>query len=111
ASVLDFGSLHPTEGLGWLALGLFFAVHYCFLWLQRERPAQTLTKIYHVISFWFVCGLICWEAHWWQTHFNWGTTSTLLMWFACVAIPLIALLQLTPKNSWPFAQYTSEYRN
>lgn len=110
-AVLDEGYLHPTKGVGWLALGLFFAVHYCFLWLQRERPAQVLIKAYHVVSFWFVCGLICWEAYWWKIQFDWSGTSALLLWFVCLAVPLIALIQLAKKTFWPFAQYASEYKN
>src|SRR5690606_32898185 len=110
-AVLDLRDLYPSEGFGLPALGLFIAVQYCFLWQQRERSAQTLVSAYHVTSFWFICGLIFWEAYWWKTQFNWSGTSTLMLWFGCLALPLVALIYFTPKQIWPFTQYKTEYKD
>lgn len=110
-AVLDLRDLHPSAGFALPALGLFIAVQYYFLWQQRERSAQTLVSAYHVTSFWFMCGLIFWEAYWWKTQFDWSGTSALLLWFSCLALPLIALMHFIPRKTWPFTQYKLEYKD
>jgi len=106
--------LYPTQGWGWLAFSIFFAANYYFLWQQSQKdlqPPKGLLSAYHVISAWFLCALVYWEASWWQSHFNWYGTSAAVLWFACLMIPLSALIAVTPKNSWPFNLYRDDYKH
>lgn len=106
--------LYPSQGWGWLAFVAFFAANYYFLLLQSKKdiqPSQGLLSAYHVLSAWFLFALVYWEASWWQQHFNWYGTSAAVLWFACLVLPLIALIVLTPKKIWPFDSHTSDYKN
>lgn len=117
-SIRNFGEalfigydLHPSQSWGWLAFLVFAVIQYCFLWLQRERESQTLISVYHVLTAWFIISLVFWEASWWQGHYDWHGTAAAMLWFAVVVIPLVALLMLTKKPIWPFAQYEGDYKN
>lgn len=106
--------MHPTKGFGWLAFALFFAMNYYFLWQKTEQDAEKqngLLRTYHVFSAWFLCGLVYWEASWWQAEFNWYGTSAAVLWFTCLIIPLTTLVVLITKNIWPFNRFQDEYKH
>ncbi|MFC3115528.1 DUF2339 domain-containing protein [Cellvibrio fontiphilus] len=104
-------NLHPSQGWALLALGLFFAVQYRFLWARRELSACGLLSVWHVLTAWFLFTLIYWEASYWQGVMQWQGTSSAVLWFVCLVVPLIALLNLTNKTIWPFAAYPADYKN
>lgn len=106
--------MHPTQGFGWLAFILFFAMNYYFLWKKTEKDIAVqngLLRTYHVLSAWFLCSLVYWEASWWQAQFDWYGTSAAVLWFSCLMIPLTALVVLITKNIWPFNAYANEYKH
>lgn len=110
-SLVENGNLHPAKGLGLVSLSLFVVVQYCFLSQQRAHSRQWLLRGHHIGMAWFLCALIFWEAAWWQARFDWQGVPALMLWFACLALPLIALAQLTQKSIWPFTQHAQDYTN
>ncbi len=114
----DFGeslfmgyAAYPSQGWNLLALALFVAVQYRFLWSLSKQGVSGLQSLYHVLGAWFLFSLGYWEALHWQNHFNWLGTSAAVLWFACLVIPLVALLYVTNKPIWPFAQHSADYKN
>lgn len=114
----DFGeslfmgyAAYPSQGWNLLALALFVAVQYRFLWSLSKLGVSGLQSLYHVLGAWFLFSLGYWEALHWQNHFNWLGTSAAVLWFACLVIPLAALLYVTNKPIWPFAQHSADYKN
>ena len=103
--------VYPSQGLGLLALAIFFAVQYGFLWLQRERTACGILSVFHILTAWFVFSLIGWEASFWQREMQWSATSAAVLWFACLVVPLVSLLFFANKSIWPFAQHPADYKN
>ena len=103
--------VYPSQNWGLLALAIFFAIQYGFLWLQRERAACGILSVYHVLTAWFIFSLVGWEASYWQNTLQWYGTSAVVLWFVCFVVPLIALLYLTTKSLWPFADYLADYKN
>ena len=103
-------SVYPSQGWGLLGLLAFFAVQYRILWLQQAIRPAALLSAYHVLTAWFLWLLVYWEASYWQSYFNWQGTTKLMLWFACVVIPLSALLYLAPKACWPFTAWQRDYR-
>lgn len=114
----DFGeslfmgyAAYPSQGWNLLALALFVAVQYRFLWSLSKLGVSGLQSLYHVLGAWFLFSLGYWEALHWHNHFNWLGTSAAVLWFACLVIPLAALLYVTNKPIWPFAQHSADYKN
>lgn len=103
--------VYPSQHWGLLALSVFVAVQYWFLWRQRESVACGLLSVFHVLTAWFLFSLVYWEASHWQSELQWYGTSAAILWFVCLIVPLIALLNLTNKSIWPFAHYPSDYKN
>ncbi len=103
--------VYPSQHWGLLALSVFVAVQYWFLWRQRESVACGLLSVFHVLTAWFLFSLVYWEASHWQSELQWYGTSAAILWFVCLIVPLIALLNLTNKSVWPFAHYPSDYKN
>lgn len=103
--------VYPSQGWGLLALLAFVLVQYRFLWRQRESSSCGLLRVFHVLTAWFLFGLVYWEASHWQTELQWHGTSAAVLWFTCLVVPLIALLNLTNKSIWPFANYPADYKN
>lgn len=103
--------VYPSQHWGLLALSVFVAVQYWFLWRQRESVACGLLSVFHVLTAWFLFSLVYWEASHWQSELQWYGTSAAILWFVCLIVPLIALLNLTNKSIWPFAHYLSDYKN
>ncbi len=114
----DFGeslfmgyAAYPSQGWNLLALALFIAVQYRFLWRLSQQGTSGMQSLYHVLGAWFLFSLGYWEALHWQLHFDWHGTSAAVLWFACLVIPLVALLYFTNKPMWPFAQHSADYKN
>jgi uncharacterized membrane protein len=103
--------VYPSQHWGLLALLAFIAVQYRFLWRQRDSSSSGLLSVFHVLTAWFLFSLVYWEARYWQEELQWYGTSAAVLWFACLVMPLVALLNLTNKSIWPFAQYPADYRN
>lgn len=103
--------VYPSQGWGLLALLAFVGVQYRFLWRQRESSSCGLLSVFHVLTAWFLFSLVYWEAIHWQNELQWYGTSAAVLWFACLVVPLVALLYLTNKPIWPFAQYSADYKN
>ncbi len=103
--------VYPSQGWGLLALGLYIAVQYRFLWSRRELSSGGLLSVWHILSAWFLFTLVYWEASHWQGVMQWYGTSAAVLWFACLVVPLVALLYFTPKSIWPFAAYPADYKN
>jgi uncharacterized membrane protein len=117
-SLHDFGEglfigydVYPSQRWGLLALGIYFAVLYRFLWQQTGRSACGILSAYHVVGAWFIFSLVFWEASYWQSAMQWHGTSLAVLAFACLTIPLVALLYFTRKPIWPFAQHSADYKN
>ncbi|PKM31254.1 MAG: DUF2339 domain-containing protein [Gammaproteobacteria bacterium HGW-Gammaproteobacteria-11] len=111
AMLIDIGSQHPSATLGLIALPAFFALHYCVLWWQRERPGQALLKAWHSAGYWLFAALLVWEARWWQLEMGWQDTSAAVLWFAALAAPLLLLLStpLWRAEKWPLSHYRELY--
>ncbi len=103
--------VYPSQGWNLLALAIFFMIQYRFLWQQRERGAHGLLSVYHILSAWFLFSLCYWEALHWQNYFQWYGTGAAVLWFACLVIPLVALLCFNQKSFWPFNAYPADYKN
>jgi len=103
--------VYPSQSWGLLALLAFVGVQYRFLWRQRESSSCGLLSVFHVLTAWFLFSLVYWEAIHWQNELQWYGTSAAVLWFACLVVPLVALLYLTNKSIWPFAQYAADYKN
>lgn len=104
-------SIYPSQGWGLLALLAFVLVQYRFLWRQRETSSCGLLSVFHILTAWFLFSLVYWEASHWQNELQWYGTSAAVLWFACLVVPLVALLNLTHKSIWPFANYPADYKN
>jgi uncharacterized membrane protein len=103
--------VYPSQEWGWLAVLVFAAVQYRFLWRQRDMSSCSLLSVFHVLTAWFLFSLVYWEASYWQSELQWYGTSAAVLWFACLVIPLVALLNITNKSIWPFAPYQTDYKN
>lgn len=103
--------VYPSQHWGLLALAIFFAVQYRFLWSQSARTTCGILSVFHVLTAWFLFSLIAWEASYWQNAMRWFGTDGATLWFASTLIPLVALLYLANKPVWPFAQHPADYKN
>jgi uncharacterized membrane protein len=104
-------AVYPSQGWGLIALLAFALVQYRFLWRQRSISSCSLLSVFHILTAWFIFSLVYWEASYWQNKFQWYGTSATVLWFVCLVAPLVALLNLTNKSIWPFAQYQTDYKN
>ncbi|MFO1387753.1 DUF2339 domain-containing protein [Cellvibrio sp.] len=104
---------HPTQGFTPLAIAFFFALQYLFLRKQESasQPPVSLLRWWQVFSAWGLIGLIFWEVSWQKDHFNLHGTAGLMVWFAALIIPVIALIGAGQKKLWPFARYQHEFKN
>ncbi len=104
---------HPTQGFTVIALTLFFVVQYLFLRRQENvvRPSLALLSGWHIFTAWGLLGLIFWEVSWQKEHFNLHGTAGLMVWFAALIIPVVALIGAGQKKVWPFTVYQREFRN
>ena len=108
--------LHPTHGLGILAIGLTLAIHYRFLWLQdngdfaAEKTVNMALKAWHVLSAWWLFALIGWEVAWQQEHLNLHGTAAALIWCAALSLPVVALMAAAKRLIWPFNVHTNLYK-
>lgn len=109
--VISGNDFRPLSGWGWLAIAMLIAAQYRFLWYQQLHPRQWLITTHHVGSVWFMLVLLFGEALWWQGHNAWHGTSALALWFACIAVPLVLLMQISTKHYWPFAQNLGAYKS
>jgi uncharacterized membrane protein len=108
------GDWHPATNLP--ALLLFAVVQYRFLWRQSDRGRPTLLRAWHITTAWLWLVLAGWEAVYWQRELGsyyapveMATVSSLL-WFICLAAPLIVLMALAKRSHWPFTQYRHSYQ-
>lgn len=103
---------HPTQGFSWVAIALFFALHYRFLFAQESNvKLASLLRLYHVTSAWGLFALIFWEVSWQKEHFNLHGTAGLMIWFAAIVIPVVALIGAGQKKFWPFISFERDYKN
>lgn len=102
---------HPSQGIGLLAWPVYALVQYWILWLHQGQLEPRLRHACHVLSAWFLLGLLFWEASWWQQDMAWVGVSALGLWFASIALPLGLLLLQLPGRRWPFDQQTLAYRD
>lgn len=103
--------VYPSQHWGLLAWAIFIAVQYRFLWRRGEQGTCGLLNVYHVLTAWFLFSLVYWEASYWQHELQWYGTSAAVLWFACLVVPLIALLFFAKTRLWPFAQFAADYKN
>ncbi|HEY6529973.1 MAG TPA: DUF2339 domain-containing protein [Cellvibrionaceae bacterium] len=114
--VLDKNNNHPMHGFGLIAIGLLLATQYRFLF-NKERAQENKTgenlllNGWHVLCAWWIFSLIFWEISWQQRHFNLQGTASLMIWFAAVVVPVIALIGAGQQRCWPFISFKSEYKN
>jgi uncharacterized membrane protein len=102
---------HPLQNFGWLALIVFIAVQYRFLRLREGQARHHLLTGYHAATAWLMIALVAWEAHWWQQINQWHETSSMILWFVCLALPLVGLMRLTRVTRWPFGEPGYGYKN
>ncbi len=105
---------HPTQGFTFIALALFLLVQYRFLFIQEHSLESVPTKLirtWHVFTAWGVFGLIFWEVSWQKEHFNLHGTAGLMIWFAALVLPVVALLGAGQKKCWPFITFERDYKN
>jgi uncharacterized membrane protein len=110
-SVFKNNGFHPFQDWGFLAFAIFAVVQYRFLWRQQQDARRILLSIYHVVSAWFICCVVFWEASWWKQYYDLQQTSTALLGFACLVLPLVLLMQLNKKVIWPLIQHAEDYKN
>ncbi|MCW8195940.1 DUF2339 domain-containing protein [Proteobacteria bacterium 005FR1] len=103
-------SLHPFRSWGVVAVTAFVAVQYLFLWRGQHSASRRLLGSWHVLSAWLLLVVFYWEALWWQDYFALSSTSASVLWFACLALPLVALMAVRDKVRWPFAAHDLAYR-
>jgi uncharacterized membrane protein len=103
--------VHPAHGMGLIALSIFFAVQFRFLFLQESLAKQDLLSAWHILTAWLMFGLIFWETAWQETYYSLTDTQSIMLWFAAFTFPLAALLLLSQKLSWPFARFDNDYKN
>lgn len=109
---VDQNDLHPTQGFSLLAITLFFMVQYRFLFNQEANAqSRTLLSLYHVFTAWGLFALIFWEVSWQKHNLNLHGTAGLMIWFAAVAVPVIALIGAGQKKFWPFITFERDYKN
>lgn len=118
-AMFDASPLHPYQDFGGLAFALFAGVHYCFLWLKGKqhaampalRASELLVKGWHVLTVWVLLVSLIWEVSWYQYTQHWSEVTTLLVWFAVFAGPLLILMWLLQRPFWPMAQYRDVYKD
>ena len=99
---------HPFEGIGWLALLLFFAVHYVLLFLFDEQWTQSTTL--HLIGLWLITLIGARELQYATSLLSDNNTWQHIGW---VLIPLaLSLVMLRVKEFLPafFKQHQESYR-
>lgn len=109
-SLFDVLDLHPAGNFGLPALLLLALVQYRFLARHAEEGNQSLLRAWHVITAWLWLALLFWEAAYWQREFGWSGTSSVLLWFACFAGPLVVLMAVVDREHWPFTQHRLTYK-
>lgn len=111
----DYG-FHPLQGIGPLAFTLVFALHYRFLYLQEiralsENIKNSLLSIWHILTAWWLFALMFWEVSWLQQQHNLQGTAGLMLWFAAVMVPAVALIGAGQQKCWPFISFSHAYKN
>lgn len=102
---------HPTQGFTWLALIAFFAVQYRFLFTKEQQASHQLLGWYHTFTAWGVLGLIFWEVSWQSEHYLLQGTADLMVWFAAILIPAVAIIGAGQKKFWPFNNFEYYFKN
>jgi len=111
--VID-NSIHPTQSFSVFSIAVFLAIQYRFLFNEEKNtPVQStmLLRAWHIFTAWGIFGLIFWEVSWQKTYFGLQGTAALMVWFAAVIIPVIALLGAGQKKFWPFNKFERDYKN
>lgn len=111
-------NLHPSQGFSLLALLGFFAVQYRFLF-KREAGLDArglaaysnLLSGWHIGSAWLLFALIFWEVSWQQQNLQLYGTASLMIWFAALTIPVVAIMAAAQKKFWPFITFARDYKN
>ena len=114
AYLINENDPHPTQGFSLLAIVLFLAVQYVFLFDQEKNAPSSssiMLRSWHVLTAWSLLGLIFWEVSWQKVHFNLHGTAGLMIWFAALMLPVVALIGAAQKKIWPFAAYQLEFKN
>lgn len=107
--------IHPAHSFGLLALAMAAAMQYWFLFQQEKIPAEPNNKIptgpWHVLTAWWLMGLIFWEAAWQAQQHELSGTARIMLWFVAVMLPAVALIGAGEKKFWPFNRFAAVYKN
>lgn len=109
--------IHPSHAWGLLAIGIALATSYQFLRRQEardlaaEQTHNLWLNAWHVLTAWWLFGLIFWEALWRQQQLNLHGSGAALMWFIAICLPVVALMAAAKRLCWPFNSYEHEYKN
>lgn len=105
---------HPAQISSMLALVIFFATQYRFLFNREQDsvPASNrLLSLWHMFTAWGVFLLIFWEVSWQKENLNLQGTSNLMIWFAAIVVPVVILIGAGQKKCWPFVTFNKDYKN
>lgn len=111
---LNENNPHPTKGFGLLAIAIFLVIQYLFLFREEKSSPSNprkLLSVWHVFTAWGIFGLIFWEVSWQKEQLNLHGTAGLMIWFAAIVIPVIALIGAGQKKFWPFITFERDYKN
>ena len=110
---VDQTNIHPMQGFNLVAIVLFFAFHYRFLFSKEQKfsPQSKLLGWWHIFSAWYLFLLIFWEAVWLQNNLNLQGTAEIMIWFAAIVIPVVILIGAGQKKFWPFTSFERDYKN
>lgn len=116
-AVNEFDS-HPSHGFTLISILLLLATQYRFLFNKELSLVQAALKqknnllsAWHIGTAWWLFTLIFWEVSWQKEHLNLHGTAGLMIWFAAVVIPVIALIGAGQKKFWPFITFGRDYKN
>ncbi|RZA05640.1 MAG: DUF2339 domain-containing protein, partial [Moraxellaceae bacterium] len=104
---------HPTQGFSLLSITVFLLVQYRFLFNEEKslQPKAGLLSAWHIFTAWCVFGLIFWEVFWQKNHLQLYGTAGVMIWFAAITIPVVALMGAGQKKIWPFITFERDYKN
>lgn len=108
--------IHPAHSFGLAALALAAAINYWFLYKQEQLPdaaniVRVATGPWHVLTAWWLIGLIFWEAAWQSHQHELSGTARIMLWFAAVIIPAGAIIGAGAQKFWPFNRLGLIYKS
>ncbi|RYY75348.1 MAG: DUF2339 domain-containing protein [Gammaproteobacteria bacterium] len=113
-AVIDSSDTHPSQVFSLAAIIFFFVFHYRFLFKKERDFVLTRNNLlgwWHVFSVWYLFLLIFWETFWQENNLQLSGTADLMIWFAAITLPVVVLIAVGHKKSWPFNRFEPEYKN